>query len=406
MKHALWILMIIAATFGCAATVSESHAPPTTHEEEDASPAPADVTTDTTPTDANVSSDVNQASDAGDVQTVDATTDAEVMSDSGLLPPVTAALSPMNPPSRGIPRNSTGVFVAAYNLTSTGAEVPIRHLRIRRVGVGPSTDIVNVYEYGVTRGSVANTPFRYSTGRSVNPVTNKVTTPLGTLQAGATTTTLIYVDFGSATVGAQHAFELTGIIIEDGSIDGLLVPITAVRSNTITISGDLAGRLDVQRGSVIGRVNSNVPGEAIGSCRLRANRHDLDIVHLSFVQSGTVMVSSEVTQLEVWLGRTRIPISEWMDALNGYFVLTPITPIHLPAGTEEELIILGRVTSPSGRTIRMFLEYPTDIHVIDRVLNTPAAVCIASTMTGGCDGPNQGSFDGTSGNASETIVDP
>ncbi len=406
MKFALYITMVVS--LGCASTVRSSRSAPPPN---DVGFISADAGTN------DVAPDQSSAVDSGtpDVAVHDAGQDvptdtrpdvaSDVESDSGIRWPVTATISRVTPPSRFMPRNATGVFFAAFDFTSTGAEVPQGLLRLRRVGVGPATDIANVYDYGITSGSVAETPFRYSAGRGVNPMTNEITIPFAGVREGATTTHLIYVDLGSATIGAQHALELVGVTLNDGSPDGLFVPFTG-RSNPITISADLAGRLDVQRGTVSSRVNVNVSGEAIGSCRLRANRHDLDLVRFSFANGGNVMAWSEIRNLELWRGSTRIPISEWMDPLNGYIVLSPITPIYLPAGAEAEFVILARVSAPTGRTIRLFLEYPTDIHVIDRALNTPAAVCIASTTIGGCEGPNQGSFDGMPGNATETVVLP
>jgi hypothetical protein len=100
----------------------------------------------------------------------------------------------------------------------------------------------------------------------------------------------------------------------------------------------------------------------------------------------------------------QIPLSEWLVPLNGYFVLAPRVPIYLPANTIADFTVRARVTSSVGRTIRIYAEYPTDVQAVDRALGAPAATCIASTAIGGCDGPNQGSFDGAGGNLSEAII--
>lgn len=339
-----------------------------------------------------------------------ATADANVITDVGMRWPISATLSPVTPSPQIVPHNSTGAFVAAFDITDAGMSIPIRTLYFRRMGVGPATDIANVYYYAVTRGSVANTSFRYSAARSVNPMTNVISVPFegGNLRPGATTTILIYIDLAPGTVGAQHAIEMTGILVEDGSPDGLLVPITAVRGNTITLSGQRASRLDVQNGPRIDYLGRGVANTAIASFRLQAGHHDLDVVRLSFYQGGTVMTSTEISGLELWRGSQMISISEWVNPLNGYLVLSPRMPIFLGARTSSDFIIRGRVTSPLGRTLRIYAEYPTDVQAMDRTLNAPAATCISSRATGGCDAPGQGSFDGdTSGdNASIATVVP
>jgi hypothetical protein len=414
MSRVLFIItMIIASTFGCAAVVSGSSAPPTTHEERDASPrsdtATDVVTTDSSPGDANdASSDVQLSDAAAHDAATDTTPDASVATD-GDLPPVIVTVSASTPASRSIPRNSTGVFAAAFDLTSTvGEAVPIRLLRFRRVGVGAPREIGNVYQYGITRGSTADTPFRYSLGRAVSSATNEFTIPFGTsVRPGATATELIYLDFDLATamVGSQHIIELIGVVLEDGSTDGRQIPVTAIRGNGITISADYASRLDVQHSfDVEPIVMSALRSTPVGSFRLRAGYHDLDVVRFSLYQSGTVMTASELANIELWRGDMQIPLSEWLVPLNGYFVLAPRVPIYLPANTIADFTVRARVTSSVGRTIRIYAEYPTDVQAVDRALGAPAATCIASTAIGGCDGPNQGSFDGAGGNLSEAII--
>lgn len=335
--------------------------------------------------------------------------DGGVADSGGVRWPIRVAISAMTPPAQSLPRNSTGVYAAAYDVTDMGKSRPIRMVYLQRGGDGPATDIANVYYYAIPNASRASTPFRYSTGRAVKPVTNRISIPFdGNIRPGETSTMLIYIDLAPGTVGAQHAFEVTGVLVEDGSPDGLLVPITGVRSNPITISEDLAGRLDVRVDGPLAPVTANVPGEIISAQRLRANRHDLDVVRFSYVINGTVEEWREIMNLELWRGRVRVPITEWMDPINGHVVMSPLSPIRILADTEEGFTIHARVTAPAGRMIRIltFAEYPVDVYAIDRVLNVPAATCISSSHTVGCDGPGQGAFDGTPGSVSEAVVSP
>lgn len=402
MKTTTFGFALLATLAGCASTVQG------TSSEEDAATPDAQIASDATPTDSSIT-DTGSVRDAGGDS---ATTDTGTTADVEMRWPISASISSMTPSARTIPRNATGILAAAFDMTDAGMSIPIRMIYFRRVGVGPATDIANVYYFAVTNGSVANTPFRYSLGRAVNPMTNVISMPFegGNLRPGATTTMLMYIDLAPGTAGAQHAFEMTGILVEDGTPDGLLVPITTVRGNPITLSGELASRLDVQRGPSIGPVRMGASGETVGTVRLRAGSHDLDLIRFSLAEGGSIEEWRELSDLELWRRQgtawTRIPISEWTTPLNGYVVFSPVMPIYLPAGTTEDFEIRGRVTAPSGRTIRLFAEYPADVQANDRTLNVPSATCISSTALGGCDGPGEGSFDGTPGNASETVVTP
>lgn len=314
--------------------------------------------------------------------------------DAGPRYPISARISPLTPPARSLPPNATGVFAAAFEMTDeVGGDVPIRTVFFRRVGVGSPSDIAGVYDYGVTRGSIANTPFRYSTARTINSDTNIIAMPFGgsTIRPHATATHLLYVDFAPGTTGAQHAFELTGILVENGTSEGLLIPIVAVRSNPITLNGDRAGRLDVQPGPSIDYLASGIPSTAVVSVRMRAGHHDLDLVRFALAQGGSVQLWNELFDLELWRGSERIAIAEWTNPLNGYIVISPITPIYLPANSTTDFIIRGRVTAPAGRTLRIYAEYPTDVQAIDRALGTPAET-------------DQSSFNGIGRNASEAVV--
>lgn len=367
---------------GCSATVTVGNAP-----EEDVG----------TP-------DVSVSADAGQ-QTADA--GMQVETDAGRRYPISARISPITPPARSLPPNATGVFAAAFEMTDeVGGGVPIRMVYFRRVGVGSASDIANVYDYAVTNGSVANTPFRYSLGRGVNAETNIVSIPQegNTIRPYATTTHLLYIDLAPGTTGAQHAFEMTGILVEDGTTDGLLIPITAVRGNPITLNGDRAGRLDVQRGPSIDYLGMNVPNTAVVSLRMRAAYHDLDLIRFSLSNRGNADIWHDLVELELWHGNVRIPIAEWTRPLNGQIVIVPLVPIYMPANSTTDFIIRGRVTAPVGRTLRIYAEYPTDVQALDRELGTPAATCIASTITTGCDVPDQGSFDGVGHNTSDAVV--
>lgn len=401
MKTSTLGFALLAILAGCASTVQG-----VSSSEEDAATPDGQIMPDVPVVDTANNADVSVETGSDS-----ATVDTGTSTDAGRRWPISASVALINPATRTIPRNATGVLAAAFDMTDAGDSVPIRMIYFRRVGVGPATDIANVYYYAIPNGSVANTPFRYSLGRAVNPTTNVISMPFesGNLRPGATTTMLIYIDLAPGTTGAQHAIEMTGILVDDGSRDGLLVPITAVRSNPITLSGELASRLDVQNGPHIDYLGMGVANTAIASFRLRAGYHDLGVLRLSFYQAGNVMTYTEISGLELWRGTEMIPISEWVSPVNGYLVLSPRTPIELTAGTTSDFIIRGRVTSPLGRTLRIYAEYPSDVQAVDRALGgVPAATCISSRAIGGCDAPGEGSFDGdTEGdNASTATVVP
>ncbi len=317
-------------------------------------------------------------------------------------PRVIARLSRETPPAQTVPPNATGVDTIAIDLEATGEAVaPFTLLMVRR-GVGTPASFAQVYRYGIPSGSVSGTPYRYSPARYLNVESGEFTIPVPGIRERSTTTVHVYADFRAPLPGKQHAFELLGIILGDGEV----IPGDFLRGNEIRIGSERASQLSVRRGAPLGMIPRDTPGATLVRTRLEAGTHPIGVLSLVISLGGSVRGWEELSELELWRGDRLVPCVKGMDPFNGTLFFVPVSPVALAAATGADFTVRGRVTSATGNTLHAYVEYPADIRAIDLTLNAPAAVCIASTGTGGCDGPDQGSFDGDRDNASVGVVGP
>lgn len=376
MKTLIFSLFLFA--FGCSATVSESLG-----SENDAGEA-ADTTpvqTDQPPTDAAVAADAPAPTDAS-------------ASDTGPIQP-TIRLSPVSPPARTVPPNSTGVLLGVFDIIAGEALLPIRGFRVRRVGVGTPTDFNSLFAYLVPSTSASNEPFRYTLGHGINPSTQMATIRYyGNLRPRWTATVYLYGDLAPGTPGGQHAFELTEVLTEDGTVPGV-----AVRSQAITIGTRRATRIDIRRVTTSETVPTQRPRQIIASFDAIVGENPAELGNLALTHGGASLPPVPFRDFELWLGDRRIEIDTSVGINDNQLVLTPITPIALAARSTNRFTVRATVIAEAGTHFQIHLEYPSDLRMRDVVLGEAAAVCISSLRTPGCDGPGQGSYDGTGGNA-------
>lgn len=380
----MFIFSLFLVVLGCSATVSE-----TATSENDAGEA-ADtvpVQADQPPADAAVATDAFVPTDAS-------------ASDTGPIQP-TIRLSPLSPPARTVPPNSTGVLLGVYEIQSGSTMLPIRGFRVRRVGVGLPTDFANLYAFMVPRSSTVNEPFRYTTGRSLNPQTQTSTIIhyAGDLHPNWTLSVYLYGDFAPATVGGQHAFELVEVLTDTGSLAG-----SAVRSQAITIGAQRATRVDVRPVPMEILIPRNRPGQIVASFALNVGTGAAECGNIALAMSGGTPPALSFQNIELWLGEQRIAIDTNVGVIDNRVVLTPLASVLLAAGRAHHFTVRATVTAPVGTTFRFYLEYPSDIRLRDVATGEAAAACIGNLHIPGCDDVNQGMYDGLPGSKSRLTV--
>jgi len=295
------------------------------------------------------------------------------------------------PAGMTVPKNANSVQLAKWNFTAGSADVTVSGLTVTRVGIGSTTDLQNVYLYDGSGN-------RLTTGRTINSSTNKVQFNAlnRTVAAGATVSYVLWGDFSSpSATGGEHAFEISdaaSVVVGSGTIAGTF----PLRGNTFLVGTASAARVDVQSGvdptdPDIGSANAE-----ISNFKLIANTNDVEIRRITLLQAGSVS-NTDLTDLNLYQGSTVVAT---VAALVGdKIVLNFTNPFLLTEGTTRTFSLHARVGGRSGRTIKTYVEYATDIYAVDTTFNSGADVCIASS--GDC---TTGSFDGTSTNYIEVTT--
>lgn len=299
---------------------------------------------------------------------------------------VTAALASDTPAGQNVPQGASSIQLAKFNLTAGSAPVMISGLTFRRVGVGASSDFANVYLY---KGDGT----RLTTGRTINSSTNLVQfNGLNiSIAAGTTYSVMLVGDTNSGiTAGGQHSFEISDaasvIVTGTGSSVSGSFPI---RGNVFTIGTTSASRLDVQKGTTPTNPQIGAMDTEISNFKLVAQGNDIEVRRITLLQTGDIS-NADLTNLKLYQGSTLVAQT---PALAGDKIVLNFSPAYLITdGTTRVFSLRANIAGRSGRTIKTYVEYSTDVYAIDTEFGTGARVCIDATS------PCNGSFDGASSN--------
>lgn len=300
---------------------------------------------------------------------------------------ITVALASDTPAGMVVPKNASSVMLAKYNFTAGSTDAMITGLRLRRVGVGSTTDLSNVYLYDAN-GT------RLTTGRTINSQTNEVEfNGLNiAISAGMTKSLVVTGDFSSPTlVGGQHSFQIidSSAVISGGVVSGSF----PVAGNVFTVGTTAAGRLDVQKGTTPTNPTLGATEAEISNFKLTANTNDIEVRRITLLQSGSIS-ASDLTNFKLYTGSTLVASTAAL--VGDKIVLNFTTPYVITNGTTKTFSLKAAVGGRTGRTITTYVEYTTDVYAVDKLYNSGAAVCIINTTTG-CNS-SSASFDGSSTN--------
>jgi hypothetical protein len=299
---------------------------------------------------------------------------------------VSAALASDTPAGQNVPQGASSIQLAKYNLTAGSAGVLITGITLRRVGVGATADFANVYLY---KGDGT----RLTTGRTINSSTNLVQfNGLNiSIGAGQTYSLMLVGDTNSGiTAGGQHSFEISDaasvIVSGTGSSVSGSFPI---RGNVFTIGTTSASRLDVQKGTTPTDPQIGASDAEISNFKLVAQGNDIEVRRITLLQTGDIS-NADLTNLKLFQGSTQVAMT---PSLAGDKIVLNFSPAYLVTdGTTRVFSLRASVAGRSGRTIKTYVEFSTDVYAIDTEFGTGARVCIDATS------PCNGSFDGSSTN--------
>lgn len=296
---------------------------------------------------------------------------------------VSVALASDTPAGQNVPQGASSIMLAKFNLTAGSAGALITGLTLRRVGVGSTADFANVYLY---KGDGT----RLTTGRTINSSTNLVQfNGLNiSIAAGQTYSVLLVGDTNSSlTAGGQHSFEVSDaasvVVSGTGSSVSGSFP---VRGNVFTIGTTTASRLDVQKGTTPTNPQIGATNVEISNFKLVAQGNDIEVRRITLIQTGDIS-NSDLKNLKLYQGSTVVASA---SALVGDKIVLNFSPAYLiPDGTTRVFSLKADVAGRSGRSIKTYVEFSTDVYAVDTEFGTGARVCIDSTS------PCAGTFDGT-----------
>ncbi len=307
------------------------------------------------------------------------------------------SLASDTPARATLPQGSSGSQLAKFNFTAGSGDVRVTGLRVKRSGVGATSDFSNLYLYDAN-GT------RLTTGRSVNSVTQTVDfNGLNwTVPAGQTWSLVLVGDVkGSITSGGEHTFELpdaASVVVAGNTASTTPVTIGGsfpVRGNSFVIGTTSAARLDIQKGSQPSNPNVGSMQSEISNFKLTANTNDVLVRRITLYQAGN-MPNTDLKNFNLYQGASLVATASVVSSNNQIVLNFSGEGYLIPNGVTRVFSLKADVTGRSSNTIKTYVEYSADVMALDKVYGSGVLVC-NGTSTSGCSSSN-GTFDGTGSN--------
>lgn len=200
---------------------------------------------------------------------------------------LTVALSAATPAASILPDESMAVFAKFSFANGEEEDITINSLKLKRTGVGATSDLENVYLYA---GAV-----RLTSGRSVSSATNytEFSSLNFTVEAGETEVISVKVQ-GASDITGTHAFEITSAdyVTTDATVEGSF-PITG---NAMTYSDVTAGTLTIDDDGSLADPTLGEIGAEVEKFSLAADGENIDLYSVALEQKG----SADMPYLENW----------------------------------------------------------------------------------------------------------
>ncbi len=305
------------------------------------------------------------------------------------------ALASDTPARATLPQGSSGSQLAKFNFTAGSSDVRVTGLRVKRSGVGATSDFSNIYLYDA-QGT------RLTTGRSINSVTQTVDfNGLNwTVPANQTWSLVLVGDVkGSITSGGEHSFELmdAASVIVAGSSASTTPAVTIggpfpIKGNSFVIGTTSAARLDIQKGTQPSNPNVGSTQAEISNFKLTANTNDVRVRRITLYQGGNTP-NTDLKNFNLYQGATLVASAASVSSNNQIVLNFTGEGYDIPNGVTRVFSLKADVSGRSTNTIKTYVEYSADVLAIDRVYGSGVLVC-NGTSTSGCASSN-GTFDGS-----------
>ncbi len=307
-------------------------------------------------------------------------------------PELRVDIAPDTPVGRVIAQNSCSVPMLKLSLTAVGQTITVDQVTVAHTGIGNTGDLYNSFMFGEGTG-------RLTLGRTFDASTSlAVFRNLNfSIPVGTTRSVSVYADYSANTGGGEHMLRVTdpgAIVLKGaGTVTGWFPPV----GNMFTVGNVSATRVDVKNGDAIAdpRVGDvNVP---ISSFTVTAVSRDIVLERIALTQSGTGQAAFANIVLYEAASRVSVGDVDGTGRLN-FALAQPIA-----AGTAKAFQVHADILGGTGKTIRTYVEYATDVVAVDQTYQVNSCVCMG-VGTGCCAGSDQGSFDGTAMKYAEVTI--
>ncbi len=275
--------------------------------------------------------------------------------DQGSSGDVTVSLASNTPVGTTIPKGATGVEMAIFKFTGDGI---IDALTVHRYGVGAAGAFSNVYLY--------NGDVRLTNGRSISSSTHNAEFNNINFVVNGTEYLTVVADFDAAATG-QHGFEIVSSSDVDLASVGGSFPIQA---ELFAVGDETASTVTISKST--NPANPNVGEHAeLAKFKIDNGANDTSFERITLIQTGDIS-NSDLTDLELYQGSELLAETPSLEGDKAIFVLD--SPYVMQDGTSRIFTVKGTTAGRSGRTVKFYLEYTTDIKLIDQQYNVGAQI--------------------------------
>lgn len=282
---------------------------------------------------------------------------------------LTVALASDTPAAASYPSTASGLEFLKFKLTAgSDAAVDVTSITLHRTGVGNTTDFQSVYLYDGDE--------RLTSGRTVNSSTNEVEYNSLSIEvpAGSSKTITVVAD-ASQGVGGNHAFEVTEVEVESGS-----VVLGTVLGNTMSFNSSNAGTILVEKGS---NPSNGAVGEQqaeVTSFTLTPSTEDGMLERISLFHAGTVS-RTDLSDFRMYaVSQDDDNLVATADGLNDddLVVFNFDTAYEMEKGTAVKFWVYADISaearSGSSETIKFYIEHPSDVMMVGDTFGFPMGV--------------------------------
>ena len=277
---------------------------------------------------------------------------------------LSVALASDTPAGATLPIGSSSNKLLKINLTaSADGEVILDSLAIHRFGVGAAADWSNLYLYE------GNT--RLTSGRSINSTTHvgEFNNLNKTIASSATLALTLVGDVAAlAVAGDEHGFELVAAtaVGTAATVNGTF----PIKGNTFTIGAATGAAVTIMPGTNPANPIVGAVGADVATFRISATGADVELQQITLTQIGTIS-NSDLTGLELTGSGV---IATAASLVGDKLVLELTSPYAITNGQTKTFTVSSTCGGRSGRTISFYLEYTTDLMIMDTTFGSGATI--------------------------------